>query len=162
MKQLFGRRRDALHPEKAARPKNRAAQVYLRGDKYFVATSSQTRDGFWMADGSVAVIGKGDAAGLNRAVRFALQRSKGGIQAPKDWSAWKNPVLEAAGYKRFSAFEKGALLVGIDEKADRISFMPYENLGKEGFHGRVELAFEGPADSPDLTPSIEIAFENCR
>lgn len=145
------------------RPGIRCAHVYRRGDKYYVTASSQTRDGFWLVEGSVAVLEVGASARLADAVRSALSRSRVGILAPKDWSSWTNRVTEAAGYKRFSAFAKGTSLVSIAEEAGTLRIQPSRNGGsREGFVGLEDQTIEIAQDSPDLAQSIEKSFDRCR
>jgi hypothetical protein len=140
----------------------RSAHIYRRGDRYFVTTSSQTRDGFGLEEGPVEIVAAGDGDALANAVRAALGRSRSGIPTPKDWSSRPNRVVEAAGLKRFNAFAKGAALVTIDDQdaSGRLRILPSRNGGpKEGFVGLEDQAME--VGDPDLASAIETAFGRC-
>ena len=147
LSKLLGRLRNS-EPES---PPFRAAEVYRRGGKVYVSSSSQTRDGFWMLEGHAVVVDVDDAARLYNAVHAALAGSRSGVRAPADWSSWCNPVLEAAGYKRFSAFAKGTSLVGIKQEAGRIQLLPHHNGGSsDRFVGLADQAMETDSDSSEL------------
>ena len=140
----------------------RCAQVYRRSDKYFVTASSRTRDGFWLEDGPVSVASTSDSDALAAVVRAALERSRIGIPAPHDLSAWISPVAEAAGYKRYTAFAKGTALVSIEQTAGRLRIKPSRNAGsREGYLSLEDRALDIAADAPNLGQSIEEAFDRC-
>ena len=155
LRNMFGSRRHEASDD-------RLANIYRREGQYFVCASSRTIDGFWLEDGPAAVLPVGDAAALDDAVRAALARSRAGIRAPKDWTSWRSPVLEAAGYKRFSAFAKGTALVAIEQSGDRLRAVPHRNGGsKEGYVGLVEETVVLGVDAQSLSELTEMAFQRC-
>lgn len=65
MKQLLDYFRRSLNGRSAVHQGVRMAGIYCRGEKHYVATSSQTREGFWVEESPASVLKLEDTAGLN-------------------------------------------------------------------------------------------------
>jgi hypothetical protein len=137
------------------------AEVYARGDDYFVSSLSRTTDYLWLGGGPVIRVPRAAAdRELYEAVRGALDRSKTGIDRPDDLSHLMDPLLAAAGVRSQRAFHRGARSIAIEEDDDgRIVLEPSRRRGNEFIHLRdQDITLDRPSPS-ELADSIRRAIE---
>lgn len=110
------------------------AGVYKRKNLLYMRSNSRTTD--WIVIGTGPVIVEPHEVPpdvLGRHILELLKKSEWDIPPPPDPNSVIKPLLEAAGVKSWSAFQRGALYCGIilDEKG--LEIRPYENNGRGGF-----------------------------
>lgn len=129
----------------------RVANVFQRGERFFVGPLSRTTAGVLIGTGRLEAL-NGDVANqaLGEAIQRAIGASRDGIPhpAPGDWPAINKRFLAEVGAKSMSAFMKGAYCVGVAKNARTITFEPTRNDGaRGGFIDVKERRFEIPAES---------------
>jgi hypothetical protein len=132
----------------------RVANLFQRGDRFFVGPLSRTTAGVFIGPGRQEVLtGEVSSRALGEAVLRALDNSKTGIShpAPNDWPAIDRQFLDEVGARTMSAFMKSALCVEIALDGGTLRFDPKRNGGaKGGFVNLSERRIEIPAASkPD-------------
>lgn len=147
---------------------SRHATVYKRRDSLFIRSSSQTDVGLWLEQGPCTRVSysSSSAAEVGRATWDALARSGSIIPHPTVWKSVDvdNPILEAAGIKRWSIFLRGALNVGVWLEDNQLEVTPTVNEGKEGFAHLDDDAVYLRADASveELATAISEALKRCK
>ncbi|PFG39681.1 hypothetical protein ATJ97_2192 [Georgenia soli] len=120
------------------------AAVDLRGDRLVVYASSQTKDGFWITNGTFELLDHdaGDEE-LGAAVLRVLATSRSGVRTPNLRRAPSpfTPVLDALGLGSWNAYARGVRHVHVERTGSTVQVSPSRNGGaKEGFVGAAEPA----------------------
>jgi hypothetical protein len=111
------------------------ATVYRRSGKYLLNSSSQATSGVWIGKVFRVLPTSASDESLGRDVLAALQLSRTGIAHPdpKDWAAIQQPLLDAAGVRRWSQFVKGSDMVTVRLGDGVIEVTPERRVaGEEG------------------------------
>lgn len=127
------------------------AAVDLRGHRLVIYASSQTRDGFWITNGTFELLDRdAEDEELGAAVLRVLATSRVGVRTPNLRRAPSpfTPVLDALGLRSWNAYARGALHVHVERSGRTVELTPSRNGGtKEGFVGDPErtVALTDPA-----------------
>jgi hypothetical protein len=115
------------------------AAADLRGDRLIVYSSSQTKDGFWVTNGTFEILDVGPPdSELGVAVLRMLDASRSGVRTPdlRRIPSPFTPVLEALGVRSWAAYARGVRHVHIERQDRVVELTPSRNGGsKEGFVG---------------------------
>jgi hypothetical protein len=115
----------------------------LRGDRLIVSSSSQTKDGFWISNGSFEILPADHPdEELGAAVLRMLDASRTGVRTPdlRRSPSPFTPVLEALGVRSWAEYARGVRHVHIERRDHVVELTPSRNGGaKEGFVGNVDL-----------------------
>jgi hypothetical protein len=119
-----------------------SASVYLRKGAYFVhpLASSQGGDPCLFIGPVVKLKDGVDSTMLGAAVMQALQASRHDEPWPKQWKGLTKPLVDAAGVKTESAFNKGLKSVRVDLQGRIVDILPTTSKapgrGAEGLTGK--------------------------
>lgn len=101
---------------------------------------------------------------LGLAVRKVLAASSSGVPHPQDWTAVSSPVLEAAGVRSWSTFERDALVCEIADEDEVLAFTPTRNLGAgKGYEHKNDQEVRIPSISSyaEIGSALLQAFGSC-
>jgi hypothetical protein len=99
---------------------------------------------------------------ITRQVIRALDSSKSGLNAPKDWKKYLTDFLKSLGLKKESELYQDALYVGVLRKEGVITFTPMKNFGMKGGAVNVpDAAIDVSADQPlsEISIALQKAIE---
>ena len=145
----------------------RHATIYERRGSLYIRSSSQTDVGLWLEQGPCILLSADSAPdAIGEATRSALADSGSIIPHPTEWTSvdLDNPILEMAGIRRWSAFRRGSLSVGVWQGDGKLEITPSVNEGSQGFAHLDDDTLHLPADaSADaLGTAINKALKCCK
>ena len=144
----------------------KTAGIYKRKDALYIRASVRTEDDLWLEDGPCTKLATtAPAPEVGEAVLEALSRSGRVVPHPTEWKSVDedNPILEAAGIKRWNTFRKGASCLSIALRKD-LSLTPTVNEGGQGFAHLPDQAIRLPATATALEvgEAVQRALGRCR
>lgn len=78
-----------------------------------------------------------------------LAASRTGVPTPGPQVEVLAPVLASVGLRSYRTYAKGTRSVGVEEEDSTLIVTPFENLGREGFHGMPDQAQQWESPSPE-------------
>jgi hypothetical protein len=126
------------------------ATAYKHGDSLYVHALSKTTAGIWMLSQPVVSCSVSeDAVVVGRHLTDALNGSRENIPHPSSWKGVFDPVLQLAGIKSISTFNKAAKCVDIESDGAEAALVPTRNLGPDdGFEPISGLAQRASLNDP--------------
>jgi len=130
------------------------AAVYKRKDCLYMRSKSCSSVGIIIETG-YPIVEPHDAPPeyLGKDILKLLQQSEWNIPHPADPNSVAKPLLEAAGVKSWSTFQRGVLYCGVISDESVLKFRPYENKGRGGF---VPMPDDKIIDIPSTSSAQEI------
>ena len=145
--------------------KKQRAGLYERCGSVFIVPALQTNDGLWIEQGPCTKLPSQSLPNeIGRAVLDALSHSGEIIPHPTEWKSpdEDNPILQAAGIKRWSTFQKGARTVDIGLYGEQLMLTPTRSEGTEGFaHLDHDVTLPATATATEVGEAVQQALARC-
>lgn len=145
--------------------KKQRAGLYERRGSVFIVPALQTEDGLWIEQGPCTKLpSQSHPADIGRAVLEALSHSGRIIPHPTEWKSVDedNPILQAAGIKRWRTFQKGARTVDIGLYGERLMLTPTRGEGPKGFaHLSDDVVLPATSTAIEVGDAIKRALTLC-
>lgn len=145
--------------------KKQRAGLYERRDSVFIIPALQTDDGLWIEQGPCAKLPSQSLPDvIGRAVLDALTHSGEIIPHPTEWKSpdEDNPILQAAGIKRWSTFQKGARTVDIGLYGEQLMLTPTRSEGADGFaHLDTDVILPATSTAAEVGEAVKQALTQC-
>lgn len=142
--------------------------VYKRKDCLYLRSESRTSVGIIIETG-YPIVEPHDAPPerLGKDILKLLKQSEWNIPHPADPNEGSvtKPLLEAAGVKSWSTFQKGALYCGIISDKSELKFRPYENKGRGGFVPMPDnkiIAIPSSSSAQEIGEALLKTIEKCK
>lgn len=145
----------------------RAAGLFKRGEQFILHPSAQTTAGVLLSGTPVAILpSEISDAELGAAVQEALQNFKSGVPHPDPYAIErrKDPLLEALGFKSWTAFSKNTLYCSISQDREGLRLTPSRRTGAQGGYGFIldcEILLSQPVTSDQLGAAVRNALSHC-
>ena len=144
----------------------KTAGIYKRKDALYIRASVRTEDDLWLEDGPCTRLDvTASPSEIGDALLEALSRSGRVVPHPTEWKSVDedNPILQAAGIKRWSTFRKGSWCLSISLR-EELSLIPTVNEGSDGFGHLPDDAVRLPttATALEVGEAVQQALSRCR
>lgn len=144
----------------------KTAGIYQRKDALYIRASVRTEDFLWIEDGPCTKLDETvPPSEVGDALLEALSRSGRVVPHPTEWKSGDedNPILQAAGIKRWSTFRKGSRCLSISLR-EELSLIPTVNEGSQGFGHLPDDAVHLPttATALEVGEAVQQALSRCR
>jgi hypothetical protein len=119
---------------------------FFNQSEWFIVSMSQTTFGVWVANGRVVRLPQ-DASDetLGKGVLDLLASSQTGVAHPTDGKAFRQQYKDSLGVKNVNKFERGSLLLAVQQAADSFTITPYRTEKQ----GHMELPDKLGLDASD-------------
>lgn len=142
-----------------------AASLYERRGVIFIVPALQTEDGLWIEQRPCTKLSSNShLVEIGHAVLEALSLSGEIIPHPTEWKSADedNPVLEAAGMKRWNSFRKQAKTIDIGLYGEQLMFTPTRSEGRAGFaHLSDDVLLPATATAIEIGEAVNQALTLC-
>jgi hypothetical protein len=145
----------------------RRAAAYKREKKIYLNPMLKTTMGIWIGTSPRVFIDETESPSTKgKNVKEVLRHSREGVHHPTDLESSFEVFLKEIGIKSWSKFAKTALRSSIELEGDRLTFLPYRNLGPKDHCNFVpindkEMTISVDASDEELGLLLEKAFDAC-
>jgi hypothetical protein len=137
----------------------RLATIYLRKERLYIQSKSETLVGFWVANDHVQALDAKQAEHIGPLLQSAFEASHKGIPAPPVTEDLTRPMLALAKVKSWRAFAKSAKCVGATLTGREVTLTPYRQTSYAGgFEPMSDKARKLAIDGEDLGTALKSAL----
>ena len=144
----------------------KSASIYERKGSIYITASLRTEDGLWIEDGPCTKLDLTETSmDIGDALLEALSRSGRVIPHPTEWKSVDedNPILDAAGIKRWRTFRRGTRCLSI-ALLEELTLTPTAAEGSQGYAHLPDEMIRLPvsATANDVGNAVRRALSLCR